>query len=91
MSKPITATGLMVLVDAGEVDLDAPVERYLGGARIRAYRGSADAVTVRRLANHTSGMPVHWSFFYDGVRPPSRAETIRRYALTWREPGSGST
>ena len=29
MSKPITATGLMMLVDEGKVKLDDPVEKYL--------------------------------------------------------------
>src|SRR4029077_15085253 len=32
ISKPITATGLMTLVEAGKIDLDRPVNDYLGNA-----------------------------------------------------------
>src|SRR5688500_7359568 len=31
MTKPVTATALMLLVDEGLVDLEAPVERWLPG------------------------------------------------------------
>ncbi len=47
-TKPMTATALMVLVRKGKVDLDAPVERYLGSAQLRVFEGSARDVTVRR-------------------------------------------
>ena len=48
-----TTTAIMVLFDAGKVDLDAPVSRYLpdfsGGRR--------DQVTVRHLLTHRAGLP----------------------------------
>ncbi len=88
VSKPITATGLMILKDRGLVELDAPVNRYLPGAGLRAYAGSADAMTVRRLANHTSGMPVHFNFYYPGTAPLAMDETIRRYGFAATEPGT---
>ena len=88
VSKPMTATGLMALVDRGVIDLDRPANDYLSGSKLRAYRGSADGMTVRRLANHTSGMPIHYSFFYNGVKPPSRDVSIRRYGFSYNPPGS---
>src|SRR5215831_20412103 len=57
ISKPITATALMVLRARGALDLDRPVNDYLGEARIRARVGDAAGATVRRVANHTSGLP----------------------------------
>src|ERR1700689_4865212 len=33
MSKPITATALMMLVDEGKVNVDDPVEKYLPGLK----------------------------------------------------------
>lgn len=87
VSKPMAATGLMWLVDQGKIDLDAPANRYLPGPKLRAYHGSAKDITVRRLADHTSGLPVHWSFFYNGVKPPSRDETIRQYGFAYKPPG----
>src|SRR5436190_428058 len=34
VSKPMTATALMVLAGAGKVDLDRPANDYLGGAKL---------------------------------------------------------
>jgi len=86
VSKPLSATGLMQLVERGLIDLDQPANKYLGDAKLKAYRGSADAMTVRRLANHTAGLPGHYNFFY-GIPPPPMDETIRRYAFASLEPG----
>lgn len=88
VSKPLTATGLMVLVDEGRIDLDKPANDYLPGAKLRAFAGEAEAMTVRRLANHTAGMPTHYNFFYNDVKPPSIDETIRRFGYAVYEPGT---
>ena len=37
ISKPITATGLMILVERGLVDLNQPANNYLGRAKLTAY------------------------------------------------------
>ena len=87
VSKPMAATGLMCLVDEGKIDLEAPANRYLPGPKLRAHHGSAKDITIRRLADHTSGLPVHWSFFYNHVKPPSRDETIRQYGFAYKPPG----
>ncbi|MBL8267277.1 serine hydrolase domain-containing protein [Steroidobacter sp.] len=89
VSKPVTATGLMVLVERGRVDLDAPVNRYLGEAKLHAWVGEGDAATVRRVANHTSGLAEHRQFFFanEPYAPPSMDETIRRYANLISAPG----
>lgn len=87
VSKPITATGLMVLKDRGLVDLDAPANRYLGEAKLRSRIGPADEITLRRLANHTSGLATHWNFFYEPLAPPARDESIRRYGFAAWAPG----
>lgn len=88
ISKPITVTGLMTLVDRGLVNLDRPANDYLPDAKLRAYAGSANAMTLRRLANHTSGLPIHENLFYDGAQPLSPGETIRRYGFAAWEPGT---
>ncbi len=89
ISKPITATGLMLLVERGKVDLDRPVNDYLGDALLAGRAGNAAQATVRRVANHTSGLPLHYQFFYEDepYRPPPRQETIRRYGNLITPPG----
>ena len=88
VSKPITATGLMVLADRGLIELDKPANAYLPGSKLQAARGSAEEITVRRLANHTSGLQVHYNFYYDNVPPLSHDEVIRRYGIAHTLPGS---
>jgi CubicO group peptidase (beta-lactamase class C family) len=93
VSKPITATGLMVLKERGKIDLDKPVNDYLGEARVRARAGEAREATVRRVANHSAGLPLHYQFFYEDepYRPPSMEETIRRYGNLITAPGERYT
>ncbi|MCC6586883.1 MAG: beta-lactamase family protein [Bryobacterales bacterium] len=89
ISKPMTATGLMVLADRGLVRLDAPMDEYLGAAKLRARTGSAREATVRRVASHSAGLPLHYQFFYADepyARPPMD-ETILRYANLVTPPG----
>lgn len=89
ISKPITATGLMILKERGKLDLDRPINDYLGEAKIKVRLGNPADLTVRRVANHTSGLPLHYQFFFEDepYRAPSRDETIRRYANTVTAPG----
>ncbi|MFI6517981.1 serine hydrolase domain-containing protein [Spirillospora sp. NPDC050679] len=55
MSKAFTATVLLKLEAAGRLSLDDSVEKWLPGVvRGKGYR--PEAITVRRLLNHTSGI-----------------------------------
>lgn len=72
LTKPIaTATSVMILVDRGQIDLDARASRYVPElARLPPF-------TVRQLLLHTSGLPAGtpleaWS--------TDRAEVLRRIA-----------
>ncbi len=89
ISKPVTATGLMTLVQAGRIDLDHPINDYLGDAKLRAWIGDAREATVRRVANHTSGLPLHFQFFYadQPYQPPSMDETLLHYGNLVTAPG----
>ncbi|MHB0879172.1 MAG: serine hydrolase domain-containing protein [Anaerolineae bacterium] len=95
ISKPITATALMLLVERGLVDLDRPINDYLGDTPLRACTGRAEDATVRRIASHSAGLPTHCHFFYaDECSPwgPNPAtgispETIRRYGKLMLPPG----
>lgn len=54
ITKLLTATLVLQLVDEGRVELDAPVRRYLPGFRVADETASA-AVTIRHLLTHTAG------------------------------------
>jgi CubicO group peptidase (beta-lactamase class C family) len=100
-SKPMTAAGLMMLVDEGKVRLDDPVEKYLPefkGQQLALGQDNGNVVlrtpkhpvTVRGILSHTSGMP-----FKSKVEEPTLdllplRDAVRSYALTPLEfePGS---
>jgi len=55
LSKSFTALAVMQLVEAGKVELEAPVQRYLPWFRVADEEASA-RLTVGELLNHTSGL-----------------------------------
>src|SRR5580700_3452135 len=55
ITKTYTATALMCLVAAGQVDLDAPVRRYVPELVLADERTAAE-ITVLNLLNHTAGL-----------------------------------
>ncbi len=68
MSKPMTATALMMVVDEGKVNVDDPVEKYLPEFKGQMVIAEQDAehmllkppvhpILVRNVLSHTSGLP----------------------------------
>ena len=55
LTKSLTAVAVMQLVEAGEIDLNAPVQRYLPWFRTADAQAAAQ-ITVRHLLNQTSGL-----------------------------------
>lgn len=55
-AKSFTALAVMQLVEAGTIELDAPVQRYLPWFRVADPQASAQ-ITVRHLLHQTSGLP----------------------------------
>ncbi len=54
MSKPITATGVALLVDDRKLSFDDPVEKYL--PEFHGIAGATRPITLRDLLTHTSGL-----------------------------------
>jgi CubicO group peptidase (beta-lactamase class C family) len=88
VTKAITGMGLMLLSKAGRIDLDGPIDDYLGTTPLTVHIGDPALATVRRVANHTAGLTTHYQSFPDGPssRPPME-ETIRRYGHVVNPPG----
>jgi serine beta-lactamase-like protein LACTB, mitochondrial len=51
ISKPLTATALLQLVEAGKLDLDAPVQKY-----VPSFPNKGAVITVRMVAGHLAGI-----------------------------------
>jgi CubicO group peptidase (beta-lactamase class C family) len=57
ISKLFTATAVMQMVEAGQVNLDAPVQAVLPQFQIRSRFGPASAIMPRQLLTHHAGLP----------------------------------
>ncbi len=79
ITKVWTATLAMQLVDEGRIELDAPVRRYLPGFRV-ADALVSEAVTIRHLLTHTSG--IDGDHFADTGRGD---DVLERYVETCAE------
>ncbi len=55
VTKSFTALAVMQLVEAGKIDLDAPVQKYLPWFEL-ADKSASAKITVRNLLNHTTGI-----------------------------------
>ena len=89
ISKPITATGLMILAERGKVNLDRPANEYLGSGKLTGLAGDASGATVRRVMSHTAGLPLHYQFYYVNQSYPalSNDDAIARYGIMVYPPG----
>ena len=73
VTKQFTAALVLQLVEAGEIELDAPITRYLPD-----YPAAQGAVTVHQLLSHTGGIPEHTNRpdFVDIMRDPVAPEAF---------------
>ena len=73
VTKPIAATGVMLLVDRGLVDLTRPANDYLGDGKIRGGADGSARATVRVILLHRAGLAEHNGHYYANEgrpRPP---------------------
>jgi CubicO group peptidase (beta-lactamase class C family) len=77
LSKPVTAWGVLRLVDSGRIGLDEPIIGLLRRWRPPRSPFDAEGVTVRRLLSHTAGLSVHGYVGQTPDRPlPSIAASL---------------
>ncbi len=98
MSKWFAAYAAMQLVQAGKIDLDAPVSRYLSRWQLPEGQFDHSGVTVRRLLSHTAGLTDGLGFgdYAPDEALPSLEATLRqprassgnRVIALGQEPGS---
>ncbi|WP_442804003.1 serine hydrolase domain-containing protein [Streptomyces luteogriseus] len=73
ITKTFTAAAVLQQVESGRIGLDAPIGRYLPKP-VPGARG--DAITVRMLLNHTSGLAEYLPYAYPSLKAfPALADT----------------
>ncbi len=79
ISKPVTALGVLKLVEEGKIDLDTNVNQYLKRWKLPDNEFTVkQKVTVRELLDHTSGIGTHNGEIYDPSTPiPTLLQLLR--------------
>jgi CubicO group peptidase (beta-lactamase class C family) len=89
VSKTITATALMELVDSGKISLNKPVNDYLSGAKLSSPLWDPSGATVLRMATHSAGLATY-DEGCEKVDPHCSTDVddlIRRYGVIVWKPG----
>ena len=93
VSKTLTAIAIMQLVEAGQMELDAPVQHYLPWFRLADEEASA-LITLRHLLYHTSGIPqsAGYNNFFNGDQSDTALEqNVRQLSGIMPNRAVGST
>jgi len=67
LSKPVFAYAVLTLADAGLIDLDTPISKYLPGRYDVGDDARLDVITARHVLSHQSGFP-NWRTGSDALR-----------------------
>jgi CubicO group peptidase (beta-lactamase class C family) len=89
VSKSLTATGVFLLVQRGQVKLDDPVPTYLGPVRLPSIAPGRARPTVRQVLGMTGGIPhyVQYRWADEASPPPPTAALLQRHAYVAFPPG----
>jgi CubicO group peptidase (beta-lactamase class C family) len=82
VTKTFTTTALMILQEQKRLDLDRPVNDYLGSTKLSSPAFDPAGATIRRIATHTAGLTT-----YNPTTPLPIAEQIRRFGILFWPPG----
>ncbi len=79
MTKPVTATAVMMLQEEGKLSIDDPVGKYLPElAHLKTADGKEAVVTIKHLMTHSSGLPE--ATHDQSVQAHTLADLIPHYA-----------
>jgi CubicO group peptidase (beta-lactamase class C family) len=98
MTKLVTATAAVRLIERGALDLDAPVSALVPALRMLRPAAWADRITARHLLQHTAGLanpiPVRWIHPADRAGPDLNAlltGLLRKHPRLLFPPGTRSS
>lgn len=107
ISKPVSATAMLRLVEQGKLSLDAPINTFLKTWQLPDNEFTkTEPVTLRRLVSHSAGLNVHGFPGYasdakvptvqqilDGKAPANTKaiQVVMTPGSTWKYSGGGTT
>lgn len=99
VTKMFTATAIFQLQEQGRLDIDDPVAKYLSFFDVQYPSAGSQAITIRHLLNHSSGLPdnvpavIGWMHLEGQPRPDQTAllqKELPNYSKLIFEPGTKS-
>ena len=89
VTKSLTGAALVMLQERGKLDLDRPVNDYLGAAKLHSPMFDPSQATVRRVATHTAGLTTYARecALDDAECRTSISTAIERYGVIFSPPG----
>jgi CubicO group peptidase (beta-lactamase class C family) len=86
VTKSVTATAILHLAARGKLQIDQPVNKYLGAHKIHSPVWNASEATIRRLLTHTSGLTTfsRWCSSAADARCDIDREIERYGVLVWK-------
>ena len=89
VTKSLTGVAIVMLQERGKLDLDRPVNDYLGAAKLHSPMFDPSQATVRRVATHTAGLTTYARecALNDAGCRTSISTAIDRYGVIFSPPG----
>lgn len=88
VTKPFTATGIMILAERNEIDLEKPFTTYLPEYKIQKADSTYQTPTIRQLLSHTGGLG---TFFYVAPTPEKQVkieDSWKSFGVQFEKPGT---
>ncbi len=80
LTKLFTATAIMQLRDAGKLQLDDPVTKYVPWFHLNDPYQDSPVITIRHLLTHTSGLPRELNgLYWDDVKFPNHDKFVQMF------------
>jgi CubicO group peptidase (beta-lactamase class C family) len=80
LTKLFTATAILMLRDAGKLQLDNPVASYLDWFRLNDNHSDSPVITIRHLLTHISGLPRELeTLYWDDMHFPDDKDFITMF------------
>ena len=86
VTKVLTGAALTLLADDGRIDMNRPVNTYLGSHKVRPALWDESAITVQRVADHIAGLTT-FNLDCDSAEPCRIDRAIDRFGVIVRPPG----
>ena len=88
-SKPITATGVMLLDKKSDFSIYDPIEKYIHPLRFKNEEGSSKDVKTIDVLNHTAGLGTYMQISYldECKKSDSFEEAFQKYGSIFHPPG----